>query len=111
MADLKVRRGNVILIVPDYQKAEYLAKGFDVVDFNTGKVIESSLPSDVNVLKKAFIEHTALLKKKDEEIAILNKKLHDLQTVGAEKASTESKEEIAVSDTAPKKPKKTAKSK
>ena len=30
--DITVRRANVLLTIPEDQKSEYLAKGFDVID-------------------------------------------------------------------------------
>lgn len=56
MSEIKVRRANVILRVSEEQKAEYLAKGFDVIGEN-GTVIEFTVPSDMNVLKKAYSDH------------------------------------------------------
>lgn len=56
MSEIKVRRANVILRVSEEQKAEYLAKGFDVIGEN-GAVVESTVPSDINVLKKAYADH------------------------------------------------------
>lgn len=53
---IKVRRANVILDIPSEQKAEYMAQGFDVID-KDGKVVEYTVPSDVNVLKKAYTDH------------------------------------------------------
>ena len=53
---IKVRHGNVVLRVPNYQMQEYLAKGYDVID-EDGKIIKHTTPSDINELKKAYVEH------------------------------------------------------
>ena len=62
MGIITVRRANVVLDVPDYQQAEYLAKGFDVIGAD-GKVIAKATPNDPNALKKAYAE---LLKENEE---------------------------------------------
>lgn len=67
---ITVRRANVILKVPVEQKSEYLAKGFDVLNQN-GAVSEHTVPSDMNVLQKAYVEHL-------KEIDMLNEKLKNL---------------------------------
>lgn len=69
---IKVRRGNVILRVPEYQKQEYLAKGFDVIT-EDGKVLEATVPSDVNTLKRAYVKHLAKIKELEEKLAQANK--------------------------------------
>ena len=67
---IKVRRANVILQVPEEQRKEYLAKGFDVVDENNN-VIEYTVPSDLNTLKTAYSNHI----KEIEKLQAENKKL------------------------------------
>lgn len=71
--EIKVRRGNVILRVPEYQKGEYLARGFDVIS-EDGKVVEATVPSDVNILKKAYVEHLAKIKELEAKLAEATKK-------------------------------------
>lgn len=67
---IKVRRANVILQVPEEQRKEYLAKGFDVVDENNN-VVEYTVPSDLNTLKTAYSNHI----KEIEKLQAENKKL------------------------------------
>ncbi len=74
MATIQVRRANVILEVPDEQKDEYLAKGFDVIGPN-GKVIEKSIPNDPNSLKKAYTELSDKVKALEEENRQLKEQL------------------------------------
>ena len=68
MDTITVRRANVILRVSPEQKQEYLNKGFDVIDDTTGAVKEATVPMDVNVLKKAYVEHMAKIKELEDEI-------------------------------------------
>ena len=68
---ITVRRANVILDIPEYQKNEYLAKGFDVID-SQGRVIEYTTPSDINTLKTCYIQHV-------KEIAELKRQIAELK--------------------------------
>lgn len=74
MATIQVRRANVILEVPDYQKNEYLAKGFDVIGPN-GKILERTIPNDINSLKKAYTELSDRVKALEEENRQLKEQL------------------------------------
>ena len=67
---IKVRRANVTLHVPDEQRGEYLAKGFDVVDENNN-VLEHTVPTDLNTLKAAYSNHI----KEIDKLRTENKKL------------------------------------
>lgn len=67
---IKVRRANVTLHVPDEQRGEYLAKGFDVVDENNN-ILEHTVPTDLNILKAAYSNHI----KEIEKLQAENKKL------------------------------------
>lgn len=73
MGIIQVRRANVILDVPDYQQAEYLAKGFDVIGAD-GKVLIKTTPNDINSLKRAYGELTARVKELEEENKALKEK-------------------------------------
>lgn len=70
MDTITVRRANVILKVAAEQRQEYLNKGFDVIDAS-GAVIEATVPADVNVLRRAYVEHKAKIKELEAEIAKL----------------------------------------
>lgn len=63
-----VRRANVILNVSDEQKQEYLNKGYDVISKN-GTVLEGTVPTDVNVLKKAYVDHMNEIKELKAKLA------------------------------------------
>lgn len=82
---VKVRRGNVILQVPKEQADEYVAKGFDIISDN-GAVVKASVPSDVNILKKAYVEHLARIKELEEKLA--NKSKTTTKTVAEDKPKT-----------------------
>lgn len=64
---IKVRRANVTLHVPEEQRKEYLAKGFDVVDENNN-VLEHTVPTDSNTLKVAYSNHIKEIDKLKSEI-------------------------------------------
>ena len=65
-----VRRGGSYLTIPALAVDRYMAKGYDVVD-DKGNIIQSSVPNDVTILKRAYEEHVAEIKKLKEEIAQL----------------------------------------
>ena len=92
----KVQRANVYLTVPDADVKKYLAKGFNEIDPNTGKVITQSVPTELSALKRAFSEHTALLEQKDAEIQSLKLELQRVKksskTVETSNVSTEAEE-------------------
>lgn len=74
MANIKVKRANVVLTIPDYQQAEYLAKGFDVIGAN-GEVLIKTTPNDTNSLKKAYTELTAQVAELEAENKQLKEQL------------------------------------
>ena len=82
--------------VPDADVKKYLAKGFNEIDPNTGKVITQSVPTELSALKRAFSEHTALLEQKDAEIQSLKLELQRVKksskTVETSNVSTEAEE-------------------
>ena len=55
------------LHVPEEQRKEYLAKGFDVVDENNN-VLEHTVPTDLNTLKVAYSNHIKEIDKLKSEI-------------------------------------------
>lgn len=79
MANITVRRANVVLDVPDYQQNEYLAKGFDVIDAN-GRVIVKTIPNDINSLKKAYKELCEKVDSLEKENKALKKALKSSKT-------------------------------
>ena len=65
---ITVKRANVVLDVLDEQKDEYLAKGFNVIN-DSGEVIESSVPNDVNSLTVAYSQHVEKIESLEKELA------------------------------------------
>ena len=53
--DITVRKANVVLNVPEEQRSEYLAKGYDIIGANGG-VVESATPQDVPTLQAKLQE-------------------------------------------------------
>lgn len=83
-----VKRDNVVLSIEEEDVERYFAKGYSVLD-KFGNVVKASVPSDVGTLRKAFVEHTELLKQKDNEIADLRSQIETLlATVSAKTKST-----------------------
>lgn len=74
MATITVRQANVVLDIPEEQKSEYLAKGFDVIGAD-GRIIEKTTPNDLNSLKKAYKELTAKVEELQKENEKLKKQL------------------------------------
>lgn len=78
METIKVRRANVILTVPDFQKKEYLAKGFDVIA-KDGKILEeATMTNDISTLQKKLKEAQDKIKHLEAEIVRLNQELDDM---------------------------------
>lgn len=75
MANIIVRRANVILNVPAEQQNEYLAKGFDVVDDKNKVIVESLSTNDPVSLHKKLAEAHEKIKALQEENEQLKKQL------------------------------------
>lgn len=67
---VKVRRANVVLKIKDFELKRYLDMGYNQID-ETGKVIQEAIPTDVNTLKKAYVD--------------MKKRIAELETLLAEK--------------------------
>ena len=74
-----VRRGNVVLSVPEIDAENYLAKGYDILGLN-GNVVKESVPNDVPTLQ-------AKLKDALEENARLKAEIDKLKTQKKSKSS------------------------
>lgn len=74
MDNILVRQANVVLDIPEEQRDEYLAKGFDVIGAD-GKVLIRATPNDTNSLKKAYTELTARVAKLEAENKQLKEQL------------------------------------
>lgn len=91
---VEVCRGNVYLDISNDEIDKYMAKGFSIVDKNTGKIIKQSIPTSLDELQKAYSEHVETIKQLNLEIARLKSKLQ--AQVEDSKPSTSPKGEKAV---------------
>ena len=91
---VEVCRGNVYLDISNDEIDKYMAKGFSIVDKNTGKIIKQSIPTSLDELQKAYSEHVETIKQLNLEIARLKSKLQ--AQVEDSKSSTSPKGEKAV---------------
>ena len=74
MAELvTVKRANVILEIKADQVDRFTAQGYDILD-DKGNVVKQSVPTDVNALRKAFVEHTETIKQLEARIKELQAK-------------------------------------
>ena len=80
MDTIRVQRANVILDVPSDEKANYMAKGYSVIDVKSGKIIEEAVSNDVATLQvqlknanKKLASKDAKIKKLEAEITKLKK--------------------------------------
>lgn len=70
MADIKIRKANSVLYIPEEQKDEYVSYGYDVID-ERGVTIERATPNDIPTLQARLAEvmtENAKLKKQIEEL-------------------------------------------
>lgn len=109
MGMILVKRANVILNVPDFQKHEYLSKGFDVVADNGNILEEATMTNDIGTLQKKLKEAQDKIKHLEAEIVRLNKELDDI--AATEDTSSKTKEQKGLVDPETPAPKKTTKKK
>lgn len=70
-----VQRGNVYLTIPEDDIKKYMAKGYNVIDEKTGKVIRQSIPTELGDLQKAYSEHVEIIKNLTAEVERLKAEL------------------------------------
>lgn len=75
MGNILVRQANVVLDIPEEQREEYLAKGFDVIGAD-GKPIIKATPNDFNSLKKSYAELSEKVAKLEAENKSLKEQLN-----------------------------------
>lgn len=68
---LKIKRGNVVLRIPDTDKQHYLLKGYEVIGEN-GEVIET-MKKDTSALEKENVELKALVEKLKADLKVASK--------------------------------------
>lgn len=89
---IEVQRANVCLTIPEDEVEKYMAKGFSVIDSETGKIVKQSIPTDLRELQKAYTEHVETIKQLTSE----NASLKSLLQQGSVKAPAAPKGEKAV---------------
>ena len=75
---LTVQRGNVVLDIDEQDKDYYVGIGYNVIDAK-GNIIEKSLPKDVGLLTKLYIESQAEIDKYKKQIDDLKKEIKKLK--------------------------------
>ena len=79
MDTIRVQRANVILDVPSDEKANYMAKGYSVIDVKSGKIIEEAVSNDVATLQVQLKNANEKLASKDAKIKKLEAKITKLE--------------------------------
>ena len=79
MDTIRVQRANVILDVPSDEKANYMAKGYSVIDVKSGKIIEEAVSNDVATLQVQLKNANEKLADKDAEIKKLKAEITKLK--------------------------------
>ena len=79
MDTIRVQRANVILDVPSDEKANYMAKGYSVIDVKSGKIIEEAVSNDVATLQVQLKNANEKLANKDAEIKKLKAEITKLK--------------------------------
>ena len=79
MDTIRVQRANVILDVPSDEKANYMAKGYSVIDAKSGKIIEEAVSNDVATLQVQLKNANEKLAAKDAVIKKLKAEITKLK--------------------------------
>ena len=79
MDTIRVQRANVILDVPSDEKANYMAKGYSVIDVKSGKIIEEAVSNDVATLQVQLKDANKKLASKDAKIKKLEAEITKLK--------------------------------
>ena len=79
MDTIRVQRANVILDVPSDEKANYMAKGYSVIDAKSGKIIEEAVSNDVATLQVQLKNANEKLASKDAKIKKLEAEITKLK--------------------------------
>lgn len=94
------RKANRIRQVAEHEVEKYLDLGYDITD-EAGNILKSAIPTDVSLLQKYYVEHTA-------KIAELEQTIASMKAKPVKSAPVETDEVATVTD-APKKSRKSAK--
>lgn len=78
-------RGNKVLRIEEYNIRKYVEQGYNIIG-DAGEVLQSAVPTDINVLKKAYAQHV-------KEISELKAEVEALKAELAKKAVSKPKSE------------------
>lgn len=89
---ITVQRANVILQISDEPDIvqKYRDKGFDIIDGETGKVLEKAVPHETGALQALVLDLKVELQEKDKQIQKLKT---ELQKVKSTKKQTKAAQE------------------
>lgn len=77
--EIIVRKANKVVRVTENEVAKYTAIGYDVID-NKGNVVQSSVPHDPNVLRKAYIDNQSTIAQLKQRISALEAEISDFKS-------------------------------
>ena len=88
----RIERGNVVLDVQDEEVEHYLLLGFNVTD-SQGRIIKTSIPTNLGALQAAFVENQAIIADLRNTIAELTEEVERLkaENAKAKKPATKTK--------------------
>lgn len=70
-----VQRFNVILEIDEDSLDKYMALGYNQIDPVTGEVVIEAIPTDIQVLRSAFVKHKNTIKELESQVKKLEKQL------------------------------------
>ena len=79
------KQGNQVCRIEEQQIDALVEQGFDILD-DSGKVLRKAVPTDINLLKKYYVELT-------KQVAELTNELETLKKASSQKKSVAKKEE------------------
>ena len=71
-------QGNRVTQISENEVAEYVEKGYKIIDSN-GFLIQDSIPNDIPNLKLAYTKHVNEIKRLNDEVDKLNNVIRDLK--------------------------------
>lgn len=66
------QKGNQVSRIEEFQIAELLEQGFNIID-EKGSVLHEAVPTDLNILKRAFVDNRKRIAELEAEIESLKK--------------------------------------
>lgn len=99
----QVRKGNRILTIEPHKVDDFIARGYDLIEEETGEVVKKGDPVSLNDYKREYSALKEKLKEKDARIVELEAQNADLTTKVEEleaNAKTPAKASKAKKDTA-----------